>query len=76
MKRIVLFINRECNHYYGIEQFLLDNGVIFEERDISKDETAIDQLKEKEIMTVPVLFIDDKVVIGFNRENINKFLNK
>lgn len=76
MKKIILFINKKCRHYYGIEQFLLSKGVAFEERDISEDECAIEQLKEMNIITVPVILIDDNVVIGFQKDKIDELLKK
>jgi len=74
MKKIILFINKKCGHCYGIEQYLLNNGFSFEERDISEDISAIEQLKEMKIMTVPVLIIDKNVVIGFCKGKIDQLL--
>lgn len=74
MKKIVLFINKKCSHCFEIDQYLLNYKIPFEERDISEDAAAINLLIEMKILTVPVIFIDDNVVVGFNKNKINKLL--
>lgn len=74
MKKIVLFINKKCGHCCVIKQYFLGYKGTFEERDISEDAASIDQLIEMKIMTVPVIFIDDNVVIGFNKDKIDGLL--
>lgn len=74
MKKVILYISSQCYHCSRIEQYLLDNGILFEKRDIVEDGSSIDQLKEMKIMTVPVLLVDDNVVIGFNKDKIDALL--
>lgn len=48
------------------KEFLSRNGIMFRERDVSSDETALDELQKRGLMTTPVTLIDDEVVIGFD----------
>jgi glutaredoxin len=48
--------------------------VIFTERDISKDSSALKELEKIGAMTTPVIVIDGEVVIGFNRKRLEELL--
>ncbi|HLI30407.1 MAG TPA: glutaredoxin family protein [Terriglobia bacterium] len=60
-----------CNR---TKEFLSERGVAFEERDVSKDETALDELEKRGLMTTPVTLIDDEIVVGFDRARLAKLL--
>jgi len=60
-----------CNR---TKEFLSERGVAFEERDVSKDEAALDELQKRGLMTTPVTLIDDEVVVGFDRARLAKLL--
>ncbi len=48
------------------KEFLSQHGVAFEDRDVTKDEAALDELQRRGLMTTPVTLIDDQVVVGFD----------
>lgn len=54
--------------------FLSQNGVGFIERDVQKDEHAMDELSELGYMTTPVITVDGEVVVGFNRKRLEELL--
>ena len=56
------------------KEFLSQKGVAFEERDVSQDETALDELQKRRLMTTPVIFVDDEVVVGFDRAKLSDLL--
>ena len=60
-----------CNR---TKEFLSQKGVEFEERDVSKDEAALDELQKRGLMTTPVTLIDDDAVVGFDRAKLAKLL--
>ena len=47
------------------KEFLSQKGIEFEERDVSKDEAALDELQQRGLMTTPVTLIDGEAVVGF-----------
>lgn len=57
-----------------VKEFLSQRGIPFEERDVLKDETAIEELSELGYMTTPVVKIDGEVVVGFNRKRLEELL--
>jgi glutaredoxin len=60
-----------CNRTKG---FLSQDGIAFEERDVSKDEAALNELQKRGLMTTPVTLIGDEVVVGFDRAKLAKLL--
>ena len=54
--------------------FLSQKGVEFIERDVQKDEHAMDELSELGYMTTPVITVDGEVVVGFNRKRLEELL--
>jgi glutaredoxin 3 len=48
--------------------------MIFEEKDITKDPSAVDELEKLGAMTTPVIVIDGEAVIGFNQKRLEELL--
>lgn len=60
-----------CNR---TKEFLSAKGVEFEERDVSHDESALEELQKRGLMTTPVILINGEVVVGFDRAKLAKLL--
>ena len=56
------------------KEFLSQKGVAFEERDVSKDLTALEELQKRRLMTTPVILINDQVVVGFDQKKLEELL--
>ncbi len=57
-----------------MKEFLSRKGVAYTERDISRDEQALDELSKLGYMTTPVTKIDGDVVIGFDQKRLEALL--
>jgi len=57
-----------------VKEFLHEKGVPYEEKDISKDETALNKLLEMGFQATPVTVIDGEAVVGFNRAKLEELL--
>ncbi|MFB0536337.1 MAG: glutaredoxin family protein [Anaerolineae bacterium] len=57
-----------------MKEFLSQEGVSFEERDVAQDEAALSALEQLGVMTTPVTLIDDEMVIGFDRQRLSALL--
>ncbi len=60
-----------CNR---TKEFLSQHRIRFEERDVSSDEAALDELQKRGLMTTPVTLIGDEVVVGFDRAKLAQLL--
>ena len=58
-----------------VKEFLSAHSVPFEERDVSQDEAALDELQKLGFMTTPVTVVDEDVVVGFDQKKLSALLN-
>jgi glutaredoxin len=57
------------------KKFFDDNNIRYENIDVSADETAAQEMIEKSgQMGVPVIEIEDDIIVGFDRDRIMKAL--
>lgn len=56
------------------QEFLATKGIEFENRDITADPKALEELQKLGYMTTPVTIIDGEVVIGFDRRKLERLL--
>lgn len=75
MTQIKVYSTVTCPWCHKLKEFLKENGVDFEDIDISANPKAAEEMIEKSgQMTVPVLDIDGAIIIGFDRESIARAL--
>jgi len=56
------------------KEFLSQKGIKFLERDVSTDEAALEELKNRGLMTTPVTLIYGDVVVGFDHGKLSALL--
>jgi len=56
------------------KEYLSQNGIRFQERDIAQDPGALADLKKLGYITTPVIVIDGSVIVGFDAEKIDQAL--
>ena len=56
------------------KEFLSEKAIAFEERDVTKDPAALDELQKRRLMTTPVILVDDEVVVGFDQKKLETLL--
>ncbi len=59
-----------------VKEFLSQHNIAFTDRNVAKDETALAELEKLGYMTTPVTLIDGQVVVGFDREKLEKLLQR
>ncbi|MBI1740382.1 MAG: glutaredoxin family protein [Acidobacteriales bacterium] len=60
-----------CNQ---AKEYLSQKNVQFEDKDITKNAQALEELKKLGYMTTPVVVIDRAVIVGFDAEKIDAAL--
>jgi len=56
------------------QEFLAEKGIEFENRDVTKDRQALEELKKLGYATTPVTVIDGEIVIGFDQSKLVRLL--
>ena len=64
-----------CVYCKTLKGYLKKNGIDFEDIDISKDEQQLQKMiKDSGQMSVPVVDVDGEIIIGFDKEKIDRLL--
>ena len=70
---VKIYSTPSCVYCKMAKEFLKSKDVPFEEANVLLDEVARDEMIQKSgQLGVPVIDIDGKIVIGFDREEISK----
>lgn len=74
MAKVIIYTQNGCGPCLQEKAWLSENGVEFEERNISLNPDFVDDLLNAGARSTPVTFVDDEMVIGFDREKLSKLL--
>jgi len=76
MAKVKVYSTPTCPYCDILKEFLEQKGVEFETIDISQDKAGQEYILEKTgKMAVPVIEIDEEIVVGFDRVKIVKLLD-
>lgn len=74
MKNVVVFTSNTCGYCHMAKDFLNEIGVEFTERNVSTDPAARKELMSKGFMGVPVIYVDDEIIQGFDKNRLEELL--
>ncbi|MCR4329249.1 MAG: thioredoxin family protein [Candidatus Roizmanbacteria bacterium] len=75
MKKVKVFSTQTCPYCIMAKEYLTNKNIQYEDIDVSKDQAqAMQMVKKSGQMGVPQLWIDDEVVVGFNKPVIDRLL--
>ncbi len=74
-KTVKIYSTPSCPYCHMAKKFLDEKGVSYEDIDVASDESAAKEMVEKSgQMGVPVIMVDDQVIVGFDKEELVKAL--
>lgn len=74
-KSVKVYTTSTCPYCAMVKNFLKERNVPFEELDVGKDRNALNEMVKKSgQIGVPVVDIEGKIIVGFDREAISKEL--
>ena len=74
--KIIVFSTPSCPWCVRVKQYLQSKKVIFKDVNIATDQIAAAEMARKSGQQgVPQLWIDGRVVVGFDQNKINQYLN-
>ncbi|MDU1316375.1 MAG: glutaredoxin family protein [Anaerococcus hydrogenalis] len=74
MKKVTVYTSNTCPHCKAAKNYLRENNIEFEEKNVDEDRSAIDYLVEKGHRGVPVINIEGEDIVGFNKELVDEKL--
>ncbi len=76
MLRIRVFSTPFCPYCVTLKEFLKQHSIDFEDINVAEDREALNEMIEKSNQKgVPVVEINDEIVVGFDRERVKNLLN-
>ncbi|MBU3896870.1 MAG: glutathione S-transferase N-terminal domain-containing protein [Nanoarchaeota archaeon] len=74
--KVKVFSTNWCPYCTIVKDFLKENNIEFTEVNIGEDKAAAAEMMIKSGQQgVPVIEVDNKIVIGFDKEKLKKLLN-
>ena len=75
MKKVVIYSTPSCVYCNAAKQFFAQNAVQFENFNVAVDlEKRQEMIDKSGQMGVPVIFVDDEMVVGFDKERLSELL--
>ena len=74
MKKVTIYTSNTCPHCKAAKNYLKENNIDYEEKNVDEDRSAIDYLVENGHRGVPVINIDGEDIVGFNKEVVDETL--
>lgn len=74
MKKVTIYTSNTCPHCKAAKNYLRENNIEFEEKNVDEDRSAVDYLVEKGHRGVPVINIEGEDIVGFNKELVDEKL--
>lgn len=72
---MVIFTSPTCNFCRAVKRYLSERKIRFYEVDVSRDRAGLRDMMRRTGQTgVPVILIDNRPVIGFNRTKLDRYL--
>lgn len=76
MAKVILYTTPTCVYCKMTKAFFKEHDVPYEERDVSTDRAAADEMTQKSgQMGVPVIDIDGNILVGFDKEGLSRLLH-
>ncbi|MBI2548910.1 glutathione S-transferase N-terminal domain-containing protein [Candidatus Woesearchaeota archaeon] len=75
MPTVKVFSTEACPWCHKAKEFLQQNKITFTDYNVAEDEEARNEMIEKSgQLGVPVILVDDTVVVGFNKLKLSQLL--
>lgn len=72
---VTVYSTKTCPWCVKAKEFLKEKGAEFKDVDVGADQSAANEMVEKSgQMGVPVIDIDGKIIVGFDKEELEKAL--
>lgn len=72
---VKIYSTPTCVYCKTLKEYIKNKNISFEDIDVSKDEKQLQKMiKDSGQMGVPVIDIDGEVIVGFDKEKIDKLL--
>ena len=74
--KVIMFTTPTCSYCTTAKRYLKEHKIRFKAVDVSKDQkAALDMQRRSGTTGVPVILINNRPIVGFDKAKINRMLN-
>lgn len=74
-KQVTIYSTPSCHFCHMAKEFLKEHSIPFEDYDVASDlEKRQEMVQKSGQMGVPVIYIGDEMIIGFDKDKMTKLL--
>lgn len=75
MAKVKVYSTQTCIYCKTLKEFLKEHNIEFDNIDVGQNQEALEEMVKKSgQMGVPVVDIDGKIIVGFDKEKISQLL--
>ena len=76
MANVTIYSTPTCGYCKSAKEYFKKNNIKYTEHDVANDTAKAQEMIEKSgQMGVPVILIDDEIIVGFDQPKVSKLLN-
>ena len=75
MKNIKIYTSNTWPHCHTAKDYFAEKNIQFEEKNVSTDMQARKELISLGYMGVPVIFVGDEAIVGFDKAKLDSLLD-
>ncbi len=76
MKNVTIYSTSTCHYCHAAKEFFAKNNIAYTNYDVGEDAVRRNEMLEKSgQMGVPVIIIDNEMIIGFDESQVKKSLS-
>lgn len=75
MKNVTIYSTPSCQFCHAAKEFFTENDIEFTDHDVASDtEKRKEMVQKSGQMGVPVIMIDDEIIVGFDEGKLRELL--
>ncbi len=75
MNNVIVYSTKSCPYCVMAKEYLKSKNIVFEDVDVGSDMTrAMEMIKKSGQQGVPVIEVNGKIIVGFNKPEIDSAL--
>ncbi len=76
MKNVTIYSTQTCHYCQAAKEFFKENNIQYTTKDVTSDRALAQEMIDKSgQMGVPVIFVDNDMIIGFDESKLRQLLD-
>lgn len=74
MSKVEIYTSNDCHFCHEAKNYFQENNIDYTEHNVSSDINARKFLMKKGVMSVPFIIVDDKEILGFDKDKLQSII--